>query len=40
MRKILAEIKLFEPRTAFSRIDLGNDGFIDKEELMDFLEDN
>ncbi len=37
---MLAEQKLFEPHTAFRRIDSLRDGYISSSELADFLAEN
>ena len=37
---MLAEQKLFEPHTAFKRLDTSRDGYISSSELMDFLVEN
>ena len=39
-RQVLAEVKAFEPETAFQRIDKEHKGYLTPEDLLDFLQTN
>ncbi|KRW99206.1 hypothetical protein PPERSA_07449 [Pseudocohnilembus persalinus] len=40
VRQVLAEQRLFEPHTAFRRLDVTRDGYVSQSELVDFLNTN
>jgi hypothetical protein len=39
-RQVMAEVKAFEPETAFQRIDKDHKGFLTPGDLLDFLQTN